>query len=170
MDVFRPADEAPRVAKEAAEIGAPALWLQLGIRSDEARRIAEEAGMDYVEDRCTGADVRRFGITKARNPLDGFAENPVRPGVHGDDPIAGGLQLLRDAVRGLVRVGRAPDLGDRIGLLQHPARVSHDRPLLVELCPHPPLPDLPAPAPRHAARLANNPGSRYAAIRTQAGD
>ncbi|MDX6486450.1 MAG: uncharacterized protein QOF43_1603, partial [Gaiellaceae bacterium] len=36
-----------------AAAGAPALWLQLGIVSPEARRIAVEAGMDYVEDACT---------------------------------------------------------------------------------------------------------------------
>jgi predicted CoA-binding protein len=53
VDVFRPAPDAPAIARQAAAIGAKALWLQLDIRSDEARRIAEEAGMDYVEDECT---------------------------------------------------------------------------------------------------------------------
>ena len=41
------------MAEDAAAVSAPALWLQLGIRSPEARRIAEAAGMDYVEDSCT---------------------------------------------------------------------------------------------------------------------
>jgi predicted CoA-binding protein len=54
VDVFRPAADAPAIAREAAAIGARALWLQLDIRSDEARQIAEDAGMDYVEDQCTG--------------------------------------------------------------------------------------------------------------------
>jgi uncharacterized protein len=53
VDVFRRAEFCPAVAADAAAVGAPALWLQLGIRSAEARRIAEEAGMDYVEDSCT---------------------------------------------------------------------------------------------------------------------
>ena len=53
VDVFRPAADAPAIAREAAAIGAGALWLQLDIRSTEARRIAEAAGMDYVEDQCT---------------------------------------------------------------------------------------------------------------------
>ena len=53
VDVFRPAPDAPEIARQAVQIGAGALWLQLDIRSDEARRIAEEAGMDYVEDQCT---------------------------------------------------------------------------------------------------------------------
>ncbi|TDC77284.1 CoA-binding protein [Micromonospora sp. KC606] len=52
VDVFRPARDAVQVVREAAAIGAPAVWLQLGIVSAEARRIAEEAGMEYVEDRC----------------------------------------------------------------------------------------------------------------------
>ena len=53
VDVFRPAEDAPEIARQAAQIGARAFWLQLDIRSDEARRIAEAAGMDYVEDQCT---------------------------------------------------------------------------------------------------------------------
>jgi predicted CoA-binding protein len=53
VDVFRRAEQTPAHAREAAEVGAGALWLQLGIVSDESRRIAEEAGLDYVEDLCT---------------------------------------------------------------------------------------------------------------------
>jgi predicted CoA-binding protein len=46
------------------KIGAKALWLQLGIASDEARAIAEEAGLDYVEDSCMASESRRLGISK----------------------------------------------------------------------------------------------------------
>ena len=53
VDVFRRAEFCPQVAEQAAAAGAKALWLQLGIVSPEARRIAEEAGMDYVENACT---------------------------------------------------------------------------------------------------------------------
>ncbi|MGW5667808.1 CoA-binding protein [Micromonospora sp. NPDC003776] len=52
VDVFRPAQDAVEVVRQAVAVGAPAVWLQLGIVSVEARRIAEEAGIDYVEDRC----------------------------------------------------------------------------------------------------------------------
>lgn len=52
VNVFRPSAEAADIARQAAEVGAKALWLQSAIRSDEARRIAEDAGMDYVEDTC----------------------------------------------------------------------------------------------------------------------
>ena len=53
VDVFRPSEDAPEIARQAVAIGAGALWLQLDIRSAEARRIAEEAGLDYVENECT---------------------------------------------------------------------------------------------------------------------
>jgi predicted CoA-binding protein len=53
VDVFRPAADAPEIARQAVAIGAKALWLQLDIRSGEARGIAEAAGLDYVEDECT---------------------------------------------------------------------------------------------------------------------
>jgi uncharacterized protein len=54
--VFRPAEEAVAVAHQAVAIKAKALWLQLGIESDEARRIAQAAGLLYVEDRCIGVE------------------------------------------------------------------------------------------------------------------
>lgn len=56
VDVFRPAAEAPEVARQAAAIGAGALWLQQDIASAEARAIAEGAGMEYVEDRCIAVE------------------------------------------------------------------------------------------------------------------
>ena len=53
VDVFRRAEFCAGHAREAVAAGAGALWLQLGIESAEARRIAEEAGLDYVENACT---------------------------------------------------------------------------------------------------------------------
>ena len=64
VNVFRPAADAPAVAAAAARAGAKALWLQLGIRSAEAARIAAEAGMDYVEDACIAVERLRRGITR----------------------------------------------------------------------------------------------------------
>jgi predicted CoA-binding protein len=61
VDVFRRAEFCADVAREAAAVGAPALWLQLGIVSPEARIVARESGMDYVEDACT-AIVHRESI------------------------------------------------------------------------------------------------------------
>ena len=53
VDVFRRPEACPEVARETVAAGARSLWLQLGIVSPEARRIAAAAGMDYVEDECT---------------------------------------------------------------------------------------------------------------------
>lgn len=60
VDVFRPAEEAPGIAREAVAAGAKALWLQEGLQSDEARRIAQEAGLLYVEDRCLKIEWQRI--------------------------------------------------------------------------------------------------------------
>jgi len=60
VDVFRRPEHCGDVAREAAAAGAGALWLQLGIVSPEARRVAEEHGMDYVEDACTAIVHRRL--------------------------------------------------------------------------------------------------------------
>ena len=52
VEVFRPAAEAPDIVRAAISRGIPAVWLQLGISSPEARALAEEAGIDYVENAC----------------------------------------------------------------------------------------------------------------------
>ena len=59
VDVFRRLDACPGVVREAAEVGAKAVWLQLDLVSPEARALAAEAGMDYVEDECTAIVHRR---------------------------------------------------------------------------------------------------------------
>jgi predicted CoA-binding protein len=62
VNVFRPSRATPDIARQAVEVGASALWLQLGIASDEARAIATEAGMLYVEDRCLIVEQSRLGV------------------------------------------------------------------------------------------------------------
>jgi hypothetical protein len=64
VSVFRPAAEAPEIARQAVAIGARALWLQTGIASDEARQIAEAGGLDYVEDSCAGVERAKYAIEK----------------------------------------------------------------------------------------------------------
>jgi predicted CoA-binding protein len=63
VNVFRPSPDTPEIARQAVAAGATALWLQLGIASAEARRIAEEAGLLYVEDRCLIIEQQRTGLT-----------------------------------------------------------------------------------------------------------
>lgn len=60
VDVFRRAEETPGIALDAVARGADALWLQEGIANDEARAIAEAAGLTVVMDRCTLKEHRRL--------------------------------------------------------------------------------------------------------------
>jgi uncharacterized protein len=60
VDVFRRAEACPDVTRQAVEAGAKCVWLQLGLFSPESRRIAEEAGIDYVENECTAIVHRRI--------------------------------------------------------------------------------------------------------------
>jgi uncharacterized protein len=62
VNVFRPSAETPDVVRQAVAIGAKAIWLQLGISSEEAGRIAAEAGLDYVENRCIAVEMARHGL------------------------------------------------------------------------------------------------------------
>jgi uncharacterized protein len=60
VDVFRNAEDVPPVAEEAINIGAKVLWLQLGIRNDEVGKMAREAGLTFVQDRCIKMEHARF--------------------------------------------------------------------------------------------------------------
>ncbi len=62
VEVFRPAQEAPEIARQAVAIGAKVLWLQLGIVSEEARQIAETAGLTVVMNRCMGETHALLGL------------------------------------------------------------------------------------------------------------
>ena len=60
VDVFRRPEACPDHAREAVTVGARCLWLQLGIVSAAAARIAHEGGLAVVMDRCTKVDHARF--------------------------------------------------------------------------------------------------------------
>jgi predicted CoA-binding protein len=60
VDVFRRSELCPPHAREAVEIGARCLWLQLGIVSWEAAQIARDGGLAVVMDRCTAIEHRRI--------------------------------------------------------------------------------------------------------------
>lgn len=60
VDVFRPSEEAPDIAREAVAVGAKVLWLQEGIESEEAAEIARDGGLAVVMDTCMGATHRRL--------------------------------------------------------------------------------------------------------------
>ena len=59
VEVFRKSEDLPRIAEEAVAIGAKVLWAQIGVRNDEAARLAEDAGMQVVMDRCPKIELFR---------------------------------------------------------------------------------------------------------------
>ena len=59
VDVFRPSKEAYEIAKDAVKIGAKVLWLQLGIRDENAKELVEENKMEYIENKCTKMEYQK---------------------------------------------------------------------------------------------------------------
>ena len=59
VDVFRPSKEAYDIAKDAVKIGAKVLWLQLGIRDENAKELVEENKMEYIENKCTKMEYQK---------------------------------------------------------------------------------------------------------------
>ena len=59
VDVFRPSKEVLDIAKDTVSIKAKVLWLQLGIKSEEAKKIVEENKIEYVEDKCTKMEYQK---------------------------------------------------------------------------------------------------------------
>lgn len=59
VQVFRSSEAAYQVTKEAIEIGAKVLWMQIGVRNDEAAQLAEAAGMKVVMNRCPKIELFR---------------------------------------------------------------------------------------------------------------
>src|SRR5690242_13195676 len=60
VDMFRPSAEAPKIVDEAIAIGAPVVWMQLGIRNDEAAATAEKAGIEVIMNRCPKIEFGRL--------------------------------------------------------------------------------------------------------------
>ena len=59
VDVFRPSKEVLDIAKDTVSIKAKVLWLQLGIRSEEGKKIVEENKIEYIEDKCTKMEYQK---------------------------------------------------------------------------------------------------------------
>ena len=60
VDVFRPSDEVAAIAKEAVKVGAKVLWLQIDIKNEEARKIAEANNILYIENKCTKIEFEKY--------------------------------------------------------------------------------------------------------------
>jgi O-acetylhomoserine (thiol)-lyase len=61
VDIFRPSDQAPPIVEEAIAIGAKVVWMQLGIRNDDAAARAEAAGIEVIMNRCPKIEFGRLG-------------------------------------------------------------------------------------------------------------
>ena len=60
VDVFRPSAEALNYAEDTLKIGAKVLWLQLGIRSAEAKKMLETKNIEYIENKCTKMEYQKI--------------------------------------------------------------------------------------------------------------
>ncbi len=60
VNVFRPSNEIPDLAEETLRIKAKTLWLQLGIFSNEAKKIVETSNINFVENKCTKEEYKKF--------------------------------------------------------------------------------------------------------------
>ena len=67
VDVFRPSNETPGIAKEAVNIKSNILWLQYGIKNDEAEKIANDANIKYISNKCIKQEYQR--LFQKSNPV-----------------------------------------------------------------------------------------------------
>ena len=59
VNVFRPSNEALDIAKDAVDIKAKVLWLQLGIKNEQAKKLVIKNKIEYIEDRCTKMEYQK---------------------------------------------------------------------------------------------------------------
>ncbi len=59
VNVFRPSKEALDIAKDAINIKAKVLWLQLGIKNEQAKKLVTKNNIEYIEDRCTKMEYQK---------------------------------------------------------------------------------------------------------------
>ena len=60
VDVFRPSNEAPALAKQVVKIQAKVLWLQYGIQNDEAKEIIKSKNITYISNKCIKQEYQRL--------------------------------------------------------------------------------------------------------------
>ena len=67
VDIFRPSKETPGIANEAVKIRSKVLWLQYGIQNEEAEKIAENAKIEYVSNKCIKQEYQK--LFQKANPV-----------------------------------------------------------------------------------------------------
>ena len=60
VDVFRPSKEVYEIAQDSIKIGAKVLWLQLGIKDENAQKLVEANKMKYIENKCTKIEYQKY--------------------------------------------------------------------------------------------------------------
>ena len=60
VDVFRPSKEAYEIAEDTLKIGAKVLWLQLGIRDENAKELVEKNHIEYIENKCAKMEYQKY--------------------------------------------------------------------------------------------------------------
>ena len=60
VNVFRPSNETPQIANEAAKVGTKVLWLQYGIQNEETKKIAELNNISYISNKCIKQEYQRL--------------------------------------------------------------------------------------------------------------
>ena len=60
VDVFRPSKEVLAIARDTVKIGAKVLWLQLGIRDENAKELVENNHIEYIENKCTKMEYQKY--------------------------------------------------------------------------------------------------------------
>ena len=64
VDVFRPSKEAYAIAEDTVKIGAKVLWLQLGIKDENTKKLMKKNNIEYVENKCTKMEYQKFFLGK----------------------------------------------------------------------------------------------------------
>src|SRR5205807_8549029 len=113
VDVFRPARDAPAIVDDAIAIGAKVVWMQLGIRHDEAASTAEKAGIEVVMSRCPKIEFGRLGGELSWSGVNsGIIRNrPPEPPIarHGKERPAPSHNMTYGFETRAVHAGAAPD-------------------------------------------------------------
>ena len=60
VNVFRPSKEALDIAQDVINIKAKVLWLQLGIKNEQAKKLVIKNKIEYIEDRCTKMEYQKY--------------------------------------------------------------------------------------------------------------
>jgi len=59
VDIFRPSKEVFPIAEDTVKIGAKVLWLQLGIKDEDAKELVEKNNIEYIENKCTKMEYQK---------------------------------------------------------------------------------------------------------------